>query len=336
MKFREYIKEYELFIFFELLGLIIIDIYLFLINTFFQLIIIIDIIYLLSPLLFMIYNFHKKKEYYSTIYRTMDNLEKKYFISEFMAQESFISLENEIMKDILNTMFLSMYEDIKNSKEKQLDYQEFLEIWIHEVKNPLLTLKLIVANNKTKVNKSILEELEKIENLLEQILYYSRYENLENDYVIKETLIEEFVKNAIKKHSRQIIENNIKIQLSNLDNIVKTDSKWMEFVCSQIISNSIKYVKDNPEVKIFAFEDNNSVALVFEDNGIGIKSKDLSRLFSKNFTGYNGRLEKGSTGFGLYIINRIVHKLGHEITVDSQEGSYTKIEVKFSKAVHKW
>ena len=64
MKFKEYIKEYELFIFFELLGLIIIDTYLFLINTFFQLIIIIDIIYLLSPLLFMIYNFHKKKEYY--------------------------------------------------------------------------------------------------------------------------------------------------------------------------------------------------------------------------------------------------------------------------------
>ncbi len=110
----------------------------------------------------------------------------------------------------------------------------------------------------------------------------------------------------------------------------------MEFVCSQIISNSIKYIKDNPEVKIYSFEDNSSVVLVFEDNGIGIKSKDLSRLFSKNFTGYNGRLEKGSTGFGLYIINRIVHKLGHEISVDSQEGSYTKIEVKFSKAVHKW
>ena len=75
-----------------------------------------------------------------------------------MTEDSFISLENEIMKDILNKMFLSMYEDIKNSREKQIDYQEFLEIWIHEVKNPLLTLKLIVANNKTKVNKSILEE----------------------------------------------------------------------------------------------------------------------------------------------------------------------------------
>ena len=60
-----------------------------------------------------------------------------------------------------------------------------------------------------------------------------------------------------------------------------------------------------------------SHTLVIEDTGIGIRQEDLPRVFEKGFTGYNGRMEKKSTGIGLYLCRRIMDKLGHTIQVTS-------------------
>ena len=59
--------------------------------------------------------------------------------------------------------------------------------------------------------------------------------------------------------------------------------------------------------------------LVVEDNGIGISSADLPRIFEKGFTGQNGRIVQQSTGIGLYLCKRLCEKLGIGITADSSE-----------------
>lgn len=60
--------------------------------------------------------------------------------------------------------------------------------------------------------------------------------------------------------------------------------------------------------------------LVVEDNGVGIPTEDLPRIFEKGFTGGNGRLEGRSTGIGLYLCREICRRLGHTLSVESQPG----------------
>ena len=69
--------------------------------------------------------------------------------------------------------------------------------------------------------------------------------------------------------------------------------------------------------------------MVIEDTGIGIRKEDLPRIFERGFTGYNGRMDKKSTGIGLYLCSQIMGRLNHTIKVKSQEKEGTKILLGF-------
>lgn len=84
-------------------------------------------------------------------------------------------------------------------------------------------------------------------------------------------------------------------------------------------------------IDISAVEDNNQVILTIMDNGIGICPSDLPRVFEKSFTGYNGRIQKKSTGMGLYICQRLCQRLGHQIHIESVQNEYTKVMIIFHK-----
>ena len=67
--------------------------------------------------------------------------------------------------------------------------------------------------------------------------------------------------------------------------------------------------------------------LVISDTGIGIAPEDQPRIFEKGFTGYNGRHDKKSTGIGLYLCRRILNRLSHTVSVESEPGIGTKIRL---------
>lgn len=76
-----------------------------------------------------------------------------------------------------------------------------------------------------------------------------------------------------------------------------TDEKWLSFIIEQILSNAVKYTSRG-EVTITVDE---KKRLSIADTGIGIAAEDLPRIFEKGYTGYNGRVERKSTGIGLYL-----------------------------------
>ena len=71
--------------------------------------------------------------------------------------------------------------------------------------------------------------------------------------------------------------------------------------------------------------------LILSDTGIGIRKEDLPRIFEKGFTGYNGRLDKKSTGIGLYLCRQVFEKLGILVTVKSQVGEGTEMVMTIPK-----
>lgn len=137
--------------------------------------------------------------------------------------------------------------------------------------------------------------------------------------------------NAIKSEvPRRIRLHRIAQTYVTMLNIpVAADSKSCTFVIGQILSNAIKYRKDNLQVEFSARAEKNTVSLFISDNGIGISAADLPRVFDKGFTGENGRRYSKSTGIGLYLSQRLCRKMNISLSISSVPGQGTTVTMVF-------
>ena len=275
-------------------------------------------------------SFFKKKRFYTDFIQNMERLDKKYYILETLSMPNFY--EGKILYDGLYVINKAMIEHVKNYELQMDDFKEYIEMWIHEVKIPLATLTLMFHNRK-KYDKKVLEQLRRIESYLDQVLYYVRQEFAEKDYLIKKNSLEKMVNNVLVKNKDDFLENQIELEVRDLDFDVFTDSKWTLFILNQIINNSVKYMDDMKDKRIWIFgsEDESSIYLHIRDNGIGIPLQDIPKVFEKSFTGENGRKRSRSTGMGLYISKKLCEKLGHKIWLESREQEYTEVIIAFAK-----
>ncbi len=331
MKFTKYLKD-KLYAFFLVLFSLVIIFFIFLaFKVDIQVIVSCFFILIVLFLLLLFIDFFRKKKFYTDLLINIDSLDKSYLVLETLPKPLFY--DGEIMCQALYNINKSMIENVNNIKEQWIDFKEYIEMWIHEVKIPLATLLLISNNSKVKFDKKIMIQLKRLEDNVEQVLYYARCENAEKDYLIKEVDLSNVIKNISLKNMDEILSSKIDY-ISKVSNIkVLTDSKWLEFIVEQIINNSIKYKRDisNSYIKIFIKHEEKTTKLVIEDNGIGIKKSDISQVFDKTFTGENGRIKGKSTGMGLYIAKKMCKKLGHNIEIESEENKYTRVTISFIK-----
>ena len=169
-------------------------------------------------------------------------------------------------------------------------------------------------------------ELFKTGQYVDMVLSYLRAEDLSSDLLLKEYSLDEIVRQAVRKYSRMFILKKIRLDLGPLDHQVLTDEKWLVFVVEQILSNALKYTKEGG-ISIYMTRYRDRPVLAIEDTGIGISPEDMPRIFEKGYTGYNGRLDKKSTGIGLYLCRKAAEKLGHVLTAESEPGKGSRFIV---------
>ena len=330
MRFRDYLKDKLLYIILLIACILSVEILLIPIINYVYIKIYVAIVPIVLFLIPFFIEYYKKKEYYSEIKARVNELEEKYLTTELLPKAAF--LDAKINKDNILEIGKSMLENVNKYKYLQEDYKEYIELWIHEIKIPIATSKMIVGNHKSEVTKSIDEELDKIENYIEQALYYARSNTVEKDYIIKKNNLKDIVSSTILKNKTTLIQNNVKIEMENLEEEVYTDSKWCIFILSQIIQNSIKYSKEqNKEIKLYAENKRENVILYIKDNGIGIDKAEIGRVFEKGFTGTNGRQEKKSTGIGLYLCKKLCDKLCIGLEIASEKEIGTEVKLIFPK-----
>lgn len=278
--------------------------------------------------------YRKKKSFYDSIESKMNELDEKYLLSEVIDNTDFI--EAEKLEEYVRELGKSMIENVNKYKFSQKEYKEYIEMWIHEIKIPISVVKLIIENNRNEVTQSIEEEIEKIENFIEQALFYARSNDVEKDYSIKKASLKDIVNISIKRNKNILIQSDINVNVHDLDKVVYTDSKWIIFIINQIIQNCIKYCKEeNKQIEIYSKDFDQRVELYIVDNGIGIEKSDLPRVFDKGFTGKNGRIiSKKSTGIGLYLCKKLCNKLGIDIDIKSKVMDSTCVTLKFPKGSH--
>lgn len=328
MRLKDYLNDKIVHILMYIVLMIFILFFLFMFRVPSSLIISIVILMLMFIISVIFYDYFRKRSFYNDFIDNLNKLDKKCLITEIAKRPNFI--EGKILYDSLYETDKSMYEEIEVYKNNINDFKEYIEMWIHEVKLPIASTTLILHNNKPDLNKKIKEQVNKIENYVEQVLYFVRSENSEKDYLIKHCNLEEIINSVIRKNKDTLLLKHILIEINNINKIILSDSKWIEFIINQIVSNSIKYSKEeNAKIKFNTKIFENTIVLEIEDNGIGISEKDILKVFDKSFTGENGRKIANSTGMGLYLSNKLCNKLGHNIQIESNKDCFTKVSIYF-------
>lgn len=234
-------------------------------------------------------------------------------------------------QELLRSLYITLQQQINGLENGQVEQAEYFTMWVHQIKTPIAALRLLLAEEEDERSQEMWEELFSIEQYVEMALQFTRISAKTTDFVIGEVALDKVVREAIHKYARLFVRKKIKLELSPIDAQVLTDEKWLEFVIEQVLSNAIKYTAGGTICiyqKITVTDEKKEVKeLIIEDTGIGIAPEDLPRIFEKGYTGYNGHADKRSTGIGLYLCRKIMHKLSHEITIESEIGVGTKVHL---------
>ena len=331
MKMLDYLKEKSIFLSVNLMFFIMISTVMYFSNISFVIIFLVFFIWFFPLSTYILIEYMKYRKYFSNINNILESLDKKYLLPEVLQEPNFMVGEN--INDILKELSRDMHEQVKHYRNIQEEYREYIEMWVHEIKTPIASSKLLIENNTNEVTRKIDTQMDRIENYVEQVLYYSRSDEVGKDYIIKKVGLSKLVKDVIKRNQRDFISKRISLQLGDLDEIIYSDTKWVEFILNQIIGNAIKYSKGKDDkIEIYLKKISSAVILTIKDHGVGIIERDLNRVFEKGFTGENGRKFGKSTGIGLYLCNKLTDKLGLGLQVQSEENVGTEISIIFPKS----
>lgn len=227
------------------------------------------------------------------------------------------NLENTSWGNFCNECYDKRYDDLKNNQSNEKNGDNDLE----------------------KLNRKLNElshEMFRIEFYTDAVMDYLRLEDISSDYEFKLCRLDTAVKKAVKKFAPQFIGRHISLHIEQIEDSVCTDSKWLGFIIEQLISNAVKYSKDGGSVRIYTLHGSDgikknskddSLQLVIEDTGIGISEEDIPRIMERGFTGYNGRLDRKSSGIGLYLCRKAADRLGFVITFDASYKNGTRVVI---------
>ncbi|WP_100065856.1 sensor histidine kinase [Miniphocaeibacter massiliensis] len=247
------------------------------------------------------------KEEFENVYFENNSLEKSYY-----------KIYKKKTEDLITEK-----EDKKNLLEEK---NEYLTMWVHQVKTPMSVISLIADKDG---DNRIKTEVLKANEYIDQMINYMKFESFSQDYVFKKVNLNKLVNSVIKKYRLLFFEKNLYVNLDIEDIDVLTDEKWLSFVLQQIVFNSLKYTESGG-IKIYT-EKENSYVIHIVDTGMGIPEEDLKNIVKWGFTGENGRLDKNSTGIGLYLVDKILKNFNYDYEINSEINKGTEFTINLKR-----
>ncbi|MCR5503525.1 MAG: sensor histidine kinase [Lachnospiraceae bacterium] len=333
MKFSKYILDHKIWPGIGAFLIFTIDVFLMTMKASLYLMIYVAAAVAAGIFLGMYLDFAQKRRFLKELRLNADMLDEKYLVADLMPEPE--TAEEEEIRGILADMERSMSGKVADYRRRSEEYKEYIETWVHEIKVPISTAKMIMENHRTDTvgESGLIDEAERISACVEQALFYARSEAVEKDYFVKRLSLASITGDAITARKRALIAMGASIDMSGLEGApeVISDGKWLTFILGQIIDNSIKYAREGEKLRL-VFEAGNEdgrVTLSVRDNGIGMKEEEIERAFEKGFTGSNGRTGRASTGIGLYLCRKLCLRLEHDIRIESKAGDGTTVILRF-------
>lgn len=226
---------------------------------------------------------------------------------------------------ILNTIFL--VREIRRSEK----HDAFLNAVTHELKTPIASIKLyletlrsrdVPEEKRAQFYDAMLADSDRLLKTVEQVLEAGRLTEKRREFHITDVdiggLIAEAAASTIASH--KLDENTIKLSLPEKSLYVSGDAEELRTVFTNLLDNAVKYSGDDRRIsiRISPTAMGRRVAIVIRDNGIGIPSSELKRIFKRfHRVGGDEHRAKG-TGLGLFIVRSIIERHGGRIKADSR------------------
>lgn len=197
-----------------------------------------------------------------------------------------------------------------------------------EIKSKLLDLKL--GENFTVITNRIKLEVERMTELIENILIFGKYDIKENfSLKIEAVDFDEFMVNLIVTYfNHETDRREVDVVTVGSSKPVQSDTSLLIHIFTNLLNNAFKYSKgkQNPVLKISYLEKNIQIDVI--DYGIGIPDQDIKNLFKSFFRASNTSTIVGS-GLGLTIVKQFTRMLKGKIRLKTKENSGTKITITF-------
>lgn len=241
--------------------------------------------------------------------------------------------ERKKAEKYLKEYWESLEEQVKQRTEElaksNADLKQFAYVASQDLREPLRMittfLQLLERRYKSQLDDDAREFIDfavdgakRLDKMIIDLLEYSRIANKE--MMFSEVDFEEVMDQVNLNLNVIIYENNAEITYDYLPKNVMADENQMIILFQNLISNAIKYRNnEKPKIHISAQKERNFFIFKVEDNGIGMDSKYLERIFTI-FQRLHTHNEYEGSGIGLSIAQRIVHQHGGEIWVESEPG----------------
>ncbi|MDD3280760.1 MAG: hybrid sensor histidine kinase/response regulator [Bacteroidales bacterium] len=258
----------------------------------------------------------------------------------FTPQELKTSVEG-----ITKNLYLRRMTKQLNTVGKQIRFQ-FLSVLSHELKSPINAiegyLRIMeerqVGNNLDDYELMIKRSLERIKGmrtLIMDMLDLTRLESGKKARDVKKLNLVALLKVSKDTMSPMAIQKNLKINIDADPNEIFyiADQQEVEIIFNNLVSNAVKYNKDNGEVNCVIREDEHSITISVADTGIGMSEDDMSKLF-QDFIRIKNEKTKGisGSGLGLSIMKKIVEDVYNgTVSVSSKEDVGSTFTVKLPK-----
>ena len=245
--------------------------------------------------------------------------------------------EARVAYEALEALRVQAAHEVGESQRREREHREYVETWVHEVKTPLAAARLIIDNEDGRVPRGLATELDRVDALVEQALFFARSSCVEKDFRIRSCEVSTLVRDALKSRAAALVSAHMTVSMEGLEGVtVFADAKWVVFVLGQLIDNAVRYRRTDGACRIdfsASCEDEGKaderVVLKVRDNGCGVSAADRGRVWEKGFTGSNGRTHTKSTGIGLYLVRNLCQQMGIATSLSSVEGQWTCVSLTF-------
>lgn len=322
MNFRYYMKSRFLLLVGQFLFLFLASLYFYSLGINFSQLAFVALAYGALVIAYYIMDYQRKKKYFRHIARGLEAMDEKYLLPEVFEEPD--TYEESAYMAIMREMGNAMAQKLLTLDAQNRDYREFIEAWVHEIKQPLASIQLL-AHGGDGAGR-IQARVEEINLLTEKVLYYARSESLSTDLTVHPASLRSILVKAIEENKYMLRLSGFNINLFEDDVQIYTDEKSLLFVISQLLRNAITYRRaDGPSLNLCHDRQGDQVLLKISDNGIGIPPEDLPRVFDKGFTGQNGRRNRRSTGIGMYLCKKFCDHMQTQIAISSEPGEHTTV-----------
>ena len=207
--------------------------------------------------------------------------------------------------------------------------QEFFSNASHELKTPITSIQGyaellesgMIQDESTKADfaSRIKKEAVRMTGLINDILMISRLEAKEAEVTFSDVRVSVLLEEIIDSLKPQAAEAQVFVHVDCQPLMIHANLQQMRELLTNLISNAIKYNRPGGQVWINIRETDGQMVIRVKDNGVGIPSDSLDRIFERFYRVDKGRSRKqGGTGLGLSIVKHIVNFYHGTIHVSSE------------------